>query len=395
MPAKLRAISLIAFGFLLSAGGAFAQISAIEGDVKGVDGQPIKGAAILIERKDMKGTYKGAKTDKKGHYIYNGLPLGTYKVSVVVDGQTKDSMDNVKTRLGDPTPINFDLKASAENNAALAKAAETGTLTKEQERSMSKADKEALEKRAKENAAAMAKNKALNDAFNGGMQALEAKQYDTAIDSFKKAGEADPNQEAVWAEMAKSYIERADTEKKPDMATQRADDLQHATEAYGKALAIKPDDASLHLNLALALANMKKIDEAKAELEKAAQLDPTQAGKAYYNLGAIYINSGQTDAAGDAFKKSMELDPNYADAYYQYGVVLMAKMQVAADGKVTYAPGTQEAFQKYLELKPDGPNADAAKGFIASMGGQIQTNYVNPNAKKTPATKKKSTTQQQ
>jgi tetratricopeptide (TPR) repeat protein len=395
MPAKLRAISLVAFGFLLSAGGAFAQISAIEGDVKGVDGQPVKGAAILIERIDMKGTYKGAKTDKKGHYIYNGLPLGKYKISVLIDGQVKDSVDNVKTQLGDPTPINFDLKATADRSASLAKAAETGQLTKEQERSISKADKEALEKRAKENAAAMAKNKALNDAYNGGMTALEAKNFDTAIDSFKKAGEVDPNQEAVWAELAKAYNEKADSpaEKKPDMASQRTDDLQHATEAYGKALAIKPDDAALHLNLALALANMKKIDEAKAELEKAAQLDPTQAGKAYYNLGAIYINSGQTDAAGDAFKKSMELDPNYADAYYQYGVVLMAKMQVAPDGKVTYAPGTQEAFQKYLDLKPDGPNADAAKGFIASMGGTIQTNYVNPNAAKKSSTKKK--TQQQ
>lgn len=388
MPAKFRALSLVAFGFLLATGGAWAQISAIEGDVKGADGQPVKGASILIERVDMKGTYKGAKTDKKGHYIYNGLPLGKYKVSLIIDGQTKDSVDNVKTQLGDPTPINFDLKASADKNAALAKAAETGTFTKEQERSISKADKEAIEKRAKENAAVMAKNKALNDAYNGGMTALEAKQYDAAIDSFKKAGEVDPNQEAIWAELAKAYNEKADTEKKPDMAAQRAEDLGHATEAYGKALAIKPDDAALHLNLALALANMKKIDEAKAELEKAATLDPTQAGKAYYNLGAIYINSGQTDAAGEAFKKAMELDPNYADAYYQYGVVLMAKMQVAADGKVTYAPGTQEAFQKYLDLKPDGPNADAAKGFIASMGGTVQTNYVNPNAKKSTTKKK-------
>jgi tetratricopeptide (TPR) repeat protein len=344
-------------------------------------------AEILIERQDMKGTYKGAKTDKKGHYIYNGLPLGKYKVSLIIEGKTVDSVDNVKTSLGDPTPINFDMKASADKSAALAKAAETGTFSKEQERSLSKADKEAIEKRAKENAAVMAKNKALNDAYNGGMTALEAKQYDAAIDSFKKAGEADPNQEAVWAEMAKAYNEKAETEKKPDMAAQRADDLQHATEAYAKALAIKPDDAALHLNLALALANMKKIDEAKAELEKAAQLDPTQAGKAYYNLGAIYINSGQTDAAGDAFKKAMELDPNYADAYYQYGVVLVAKMQTGADGKMVYPPGTQEAFQKYLDLKPDGQYADAAKGFIQSMGGTIETNYVNPNAKKT--TKKK------
>ena len=387
MHAKFSVFGLVAIGLLLCSGGAWAQISAIEGDVMGPDGQPIKGAQIVIERKDMKGTYKGAKTDKKGHYIYNGLPLGTYKVSVLVDGQAKDSVDNVRTKLGDPTPINFDLKKTAEQSAALQKAAETGQLTKEQERSLSKEQKDALEKRSKENAAAMAKNKALNDAYNAGMTALEAKQFDTAIDSFKKASEVDPNQEAVWAQLAKAYSDKADTEKKPDMAAQHTDDLQHAADTYQKAIAIKPDDAALHLNMALTLANMKKIDEAKAELEKAAQLDPSQAGKAYYNLGAIYINSGQTDAAGDAFKKAMELDPNYADAYYQYGVVLLAKMQVASDGKVTYAPGTQEAFQKYLELKPNGPYADAAKGFIAQMGGTIQTTYSNPDAKK-PAKKK-------
>ena len=67
---------------------------------------------------------------------------------------------------------------------------------------------------------------------------------------------------------------------------------------------LKPDDAALHLNLALCLANLKKIPEAKAELEKAATLDPTQAGKAYYNLGAILINSGQNEAASDAFKQA-------------------------------------------------------------------------------------------
>ena len=84
MPAKFRVFSLITFGLLFSTGGAWAQISAIEGDVKGADGQPMKGASILIERQDMKGTYKGAKTDKKGHYIYNGLPLGKYKVSLII-----------------------------------------------------------------------------------------------------------------------------------------------------------------------------------------------------------------------------------------------------------------------------------------------------------------------
>src|SRR5437868_14410210 len=126
MLAKFRPLSLVLCGSVLFTGAAWAQISAIEGDVKGADGKAIKDAQILIERKDMKGTYKGAKTDKKGHYIYNGLPLGTYKVSVIIDGQSRDSVDNVRTKLGDPVPINFDLKQSADQAAAMQKAAESG-----------------------------------------------------------------------------------------------------------------------------------------------------------------------------------------------------------------------------------------------------------------------------
>ena len=146
---KLRTSGLFAFSFLLLAGSAFAQISAIEGDVKGADGQPVKGAQILIEREDMKGTYKGAKTDKKGHYIYNGLPLGKYKVSVLVDGQTADFVEHVQTKLGDPTEVPFDLHARAQQQQAAQAAAASGTLTKEQERGMSKEQKEAYEKKAK------------------------------------------------------------------------------------------------------------------------------------------------------------------------------------------------------------------------------------------------------
>src|SRR6202171_3931162 len=183
---------LFAVSFLLFAGSAFAQISAIEGDVKGPDGQPVKGAVILIEREDMKGTYKGAKTDKKGHYIYNGLPLGTYKVSVLIDNQVRDSVDNVRTSLGDPKTVDFDLKKTAQQQQDLQKAVESGTLTKEQERGLSKEQKGALEKRAKESAAAMAHNKALNDAFNAGKEAFLAKNYQLAVDSFSKATEVDP-----------------------------------------------------------------------------------------------------------------------------------------------------------------------------------------------------------
>lgn len=386
MFAKTRKCGLVAIPFLLFAGAAFAQITAIEGDVKGADGQPVKGASILIEREDMKGTYKGAKTDKKGHYIYNGLPIGTYTVSVIIDGKTQDSVNKVRTKLGDPTPINFDLASKVAQQQAMQKAAETGSLTKEQERGMSKEQKEAYEKRAKENADAIKKNKELNDAFNVGKEAMAAKNYDAAVQAFDKATQVDPSQHVIWGQLAESYIELGNTKTGADQ--QAAYDK--GLEAYGKAIALKPDDAAYHNNYALALVKAKKITEAQAELTKAAELDPTSAGKYYYNLGAVLVNAGQNDAAAEAFKKAIGTDPNYADAHYQFAITQMAKATIDKDGKIQPPAGTIEELQKYLELKPDGPYAQAAKEMLTTLGGSIQTTYVNPNApKKTTPTKKK------
>ncbi len=382
MFAKTQACGLLALSILF-AGAAFAQISAIEGDVVGPDGQPVKGAQILIEREDMKGTYKGAKTDKKGHYIYNGLPLGLYKVTVIVDGKNVDFVDKVKTSLGEPKDVNFDLKAQAQQQAAQKKAMQTGTLTPEMERGMSKEQKEAYEKKAKENAATLAKNKVLNDAFNAGKEALVAKNYDAAVDSFKKASEIDPNQNVIWAQLGEAYIDAGNSKTGAEQQTAYDQGLQ----AYQKAIELKPDDASYHNNYALALVKDKKLPEAQAELTKAAQLDPTNGGKYYYNLGAVLINGNQNDAAAEAFKKAIELDPNYADAHYQLALTQLAKATVGKDGKVTPPPGTVEELQKYLELKPDGPYAEPAKQMLQTLTGSLQTTYTNPDAKK--STKKK------
>jgi len=124
----------------------------------------------------------------------------------------------------------------------------------------------------------------------------------------------------------------------------------------------------------------KKIPDAQAELGKAAQIDPPNAGRYFYNLGAVLVNTGQNEAAGEAFKKAIDTDPNYADAQYQYGMYLLGKAQVSADEKITPAPGTKEALQKYLELKPTGPFADSAKGALTSIEGSVTTTYENPAA---------------
>ena len=385
MLAQFRGYILGGFCFMLFAGSAWAQISAIQGDVKGPDGQMVPGAVILIERQDMKGTFKGAKTDKKGHYIYNGLPFpGTYTVSVFIDGQKRDETKGVVTHVGDPANVSFDLKRSAEQQKSAQAAVASGSATPEQERGMTKEQKEALEKQSKENAAIMAKNKALNDTFNAGKEALAAKNYDAAVDALQKGTELDPNQNVIWANLADAYVGQAGAKTGADQQAA----LDKAVEAYSKAIALKPDNAAYHNNYALTLAKAKKFDEAQTELNKAAQLDPPEAGRYYYNLGAVYVNNGQAAAAELAFKKAIEMNPDYADAQFQYATALSARLVTGSDGKVVAPDGMREALEKYLQLDPMGQFADAAKGMLQVIGATIQTNYQNPDAKK-GTTKKK------
>jgi tetratricopeptide (TPR) repeat protein len=383
MPTQLKSLLFSAFAFLLLALPAFSQVTAAEGIVKDDTGKPVQGAVVTFERTDIKGHYQ-LKTDKKGHYGHYGLPLGTYNVTVAIDGKVRDTVNGFRTKFGDPTTLNFDLKASADQQQALQKAAETGTLTADQERGMTKEQKEQFEKTAKMREAQLAKNKALNDAYTTGKNAVDAKQWDVAIDSLNKAAEMDPKQGAVWTSLAEAYTGKAQA-----TPAEAAADYDKAFDAFKKAIDINPTDAGLYNNYALALAKDKKLDDAKTNLAKAAELDPPGAGKYYYNLGALLVNGGQGEAALDEFKKAVEADPTYADAQYQLGMTLAAKATTDPSGKITPAPGTLEALQKYLELKPDGVNAASAKEMIAALGGSVAEVYQNPNAPKGKTAKKK------
>jgi Tfp pilus assembly protein PilF len=224
----------------------------------------------------------------------------------------------------------------------------------------------------------MAKNKALQDAYNAGMTALEAKDYQTAVDSFNKAAEVDPKQLAVWMKLTTAYEGLAKTKTGADADAIMA----KASDTYLKCIEMKPDDGGVHNNYGLLLVKMKKIDQAKAELAKAAEIEPASAGKYYFNLGAVMVNNQQNDAALEAFQKAVAADPKYAPAWYYIGNVLSNKMTMDKDGKPTAPPGMQEALEKYLALDPTGPYADAAKGLLSAISTSLQTTYQNPDAKK-------------
>ena len=377
MLVQLRRLLLLTGAVLLCTCALMAQVTTLEGNVKDENGQPLKGAVIKLERTDIKGHYQ-VKSDKKGHWFYTGLPLGTYNISCEVNGQVVDQVSNVKSKYGDSTTVDFDAGRMKKQQAASQQAAQTGQLTEDQTRGMSAEQKAALEKQVKERSESMKKNKALNDEFNAGKTAMDAKDYATAEQHFQKAGELDPSQIAVWSSLGDTEYALAKTQP----ATQNKATYEKAAEAYKKALAIKPDDAALYNQLGNVYGAEGKVPEATEALTKAAQLDPQMAAKAYYNLGANLVNTGKSDEAATFFKKAIDADPNYADAHYQYGIALMAKAQVDASGKITPPEGTAEQFQKYLELKPDGPFAQSSKDMLTQLGAKVDTIYKAPGASK-------------
>lgn len=368
---------------VLFAGMSFAQMGAISGKVIGEDGKPIQNAVIKIERKDIRGIYN-TKSNKKGEYFHGGLPAGrttNYSITLEIGGKPADLVENVSVPTGDPRVVDFNLAEKKK----LQEAAATGDLTAEQTKGMSAEQREQVEKAMQARAEALKKNKALSDAFNQGMEAMKGQQYQVAVDAFTKASEVDPKQNAVWGQLAEAYSALAAQKQGAEQEAALAKSIA----AFQEAIKLKPDDAAYVNNYALVLVRAKKVPEAQAELERAATMDPPNAGKYYYNVGAVMMNMGQMDAAGEAFKKAISTSPNYAPAHFQYGLYLLGKAQIGADGKIQPPAGTAEEFQTYLQLDPNGANSDQAKGILASFDQAIETKYVNPDSKKKAAPKKK------
>jgi len=133
--------------------------------------------------------------------------------------------------------------------------------------------------------------------------------------------------------------------------------------------------ASYYNNLGQAYARTNKIPESVEAYNKAAEQDPTRASQFYYNEGAVLTNVNKPDEANAAFTKSIQADPTHADAYYQRAINSLQKATVDKQGKMVAPPGTEEDFNKYLELQPTGPYADGAKQMLETLGAKVSTGF--------------------
>jgi hypothetical protein len=105
-----KSLQIGLIGFVLSVATAWTGPSAIQGLVKDAKGQAIKGADVRVESKDSKQQFNTVKTDAKGRYISEGLPVGVFRVTLIVNGAVKASITNTKTKADQTTQLNFDLK---------------------------------------------------------------------------------------------------------------------------------------------------------------------------------------------------------------------------------------------------------------------------------------------
>ncbi len=374
MLAKLRR-SLILGGIVsLVACSAWAQVTTLEGDVKTGNGQPVKDAVIDLHRTDIKGNYH-VKSNKKGHWFYTGLPMGTYDISCSLDGKVVDQVKGVKSQYGDGAPpVNFNTDRMQQAQAA----AQAGQATDDQTRGMSKEQKAQLDAQMKQRSDAIKKNKELNDTFTAGIDALKAKNYQASADALTKASTMDANQVAIWQNLGEAYVGLAGTQT----GDQKNQSYDKAADAYKKSLALKPDDAGTYNQLGNLYGAEKKFPEATEALSKAAQLDPAMSAKANFNIGAMLVNNGKAEEASQYFQKAIQADPNYAEADYQLGSTLMMKGTVdPKTGKQSYPPETAAALHKYLELQPNGPHAQEAQAMLQALGETVQTNVHNPAVK--------------
>jgi tetratricopeptide (TPR) repeat protein len=118
-----------------------------------------------------------------------------------------------------------------------------------------------------------------------------------------------------------------------------------------------------------------KVPEANAAYDAAAKIYPPAAGVNYKNEAVIFYQMGNLDAQAAAADQAITADPSLAIAYYLKGQGLIAKATVDAAGKYVLPPGCAEAYQKYIDLAPNGPYAGDAKAILAQSTQKVTTTY--------------------
>ncbi len=355
------AIALI-LGFaamLGTATAALAQVpnASVTGTVVDQAGKPFPDVTLMFV--NDQGTKYEVKTDKAGRYNSRNMRPGVYTLTVKVKDQ-KVWETNLRAEGGTPTQKDINFKELVAQGGA---AAQEAAKKQEEEKTkfeglkshfsagvaaldLVKVDREELRTAAADQKAA--KKQKLSDDAAKAVAEFQAAQ--------KAAGEKDGNLHLILAKLGEAY----DAEGKND----------EAAESYHKAIAAKPDVAGYYNNLGNVLARQGKIDECKQAYQKAVELDPPGAAGYWRNMGIVLYNAGKMKEAIDPLKKATDVDPKSAQTWYLLGAAMVGGMDFKTEkDKIipVILPGTVEAYQKAIDLDPNGPFGTQAKQGVEQL----------------------------
>jgi tetratricopeptide (TPR) repeat protein len=405
---------------LLSAVVASAQSAALRGHVvmTQADGTktPVEGAIIDVYRTDIAGKYE-TKTDKKGNFIFAGLPLqGTYTIAASAPNARPDVVPGAKSG----QEIDYELQlAPGDGKRLTADEVKTvgrtggggGPAAPRSESKEERARREELERKNAEIAAQNSKNEGINAilgrTFKAGQESLTARRWDDAIASFKEGLAADPEQDALLVGLAEAYRLRgaerynAAVKIKGDDAGRDAgiksaqQDWRDAAEASAKAIelvkrkaAAAPTDptaaaqqkqnrlAAFDVRAKAMLLFVSKVDQSQADAGIVAfndyieaETDPVKKTKAHNELAKMLLDAGATDKALAEYQKILDADPDNVDALMGAGLALY-NLAYASNDKAKF----QEAanyLQRFVDKAPDtNPLKADAKAVLEEVKNQ-------------------------
>jgi tetratricopeptide (TPR) repeat protein len=141
-----------------------------------------------------------------------------------------------------------------------------------------------------------------------------------------------------------------------------ARDPRAAIELFHRALAIRPDDAGAHCNLATAYKEAGRPVDALSSYDRAIALEP-RFPEAHYNRGNTLKDLGRLEDAVASYGRAIELKPDLAAAHANRGVALLDHGQPAQ---------ALADFDRAIALRPGHGPAHTNRGNALSELGRLE-----------------------
>lgn len=190
-------------------------------------------------------------------------------------------------------------------------------------------------------------------AYSMGLAKFKLKDFDSAVEYFKKAIEINPaheNAKAAITNVAKNTFNDGNN-------AYRRGDLESALENYRKVLGIDPEFYQAQYQIGVIEAKMRNYANAIEAYTRALEIKP-EFYKGWYALGLAQKYNGDTQAAIDAYQKAIDVNSGYSKAYVAIGTIYLNQkdyknaihiLEKAKQVDASYAPAYAALGKIYVE----------------------------------------------